>query len=436
MLEGSLRISSDRMRHAGIGTFLGKVNESEALEQASFATAFGLFEGFASLGMSGAVLSYGPAPAAHITLLVVWILAIILVGLYRLRATRRWSKARIEMSNDLVEKISGNRTRVIQQQPSHWHDGEDPALFEYYRYMRSLDAATTALRLLPRAWMLAGFLALFPVLLRQVDALQLTIGIAGLILAAQAMTKASMATLMMNRLTVAWREIGELYNAGYAPVLKFPEHVARPDGNQKGTVLDLSDVRVTYPRSGRAALQGCSGRIMDGDRILLQGPSGGGKSTLASVITGLRRVDGGVALLEGLDVHTLDADYWRKLVAGAPQFHENHVFNATLAFNVLLGREWPPTPTDMVEAREVLEDLGLGPLLKRMPLELGQMVGAQGWQLSHGERSRVFVARALLQRSRLVVLDESFGALDPHTLVQCMKTVLNRSRTLLVIAHP
>jgi ATP-binding cassette, subfamily B, bacterial len=71
-----------------------------------------------------------------------------------------------------------------------------------------------------------------------------------------------------------------------------------------------------------------------------------------------------------------------------------------------------------------------------MPAGLLQMVGEMGWQLSHGERSRLFIARALLQGSPMIVLDESFAALDPESLQRAIHCVLSRSSTLLVIAHP
>jgi ATP-binding cassette subfamily B protein len=71
-----------------------------------------------------------------------------------------------------------------------------------------------------------------------------------------------------------------------------------------------------------------------------------------------------------------------------------------------------------------------------MPAGLLQMVGESGWQLSHGEMSRLYVARALLQEAELVVLDESFTALDPENLSHSMRCVLDRSRTLVIIAHP
>jgi ABC-type transport system involved in cytochrome bd biosynthesis fused ATPase/permease subunit len=84
----------------------------------------------------------------------------------------------------------------------------------------------------------------------------------------------------------------------------------------------------------------------------------------------------------------------------------------------------------------VCRALGLGELIDRMPAGLEQAVGETGWQLSHGERSRLYIARALLQGADLVVLDESFGALDPETLRQALRCVLERAPAVLVIAHP
>jgi len=101
-----------------------------------------------------------------------------------------------------------------------------------------------------------------------------------------------------------------------------------------------------------------------------------------------------------------------------------------------MGRRWPPEATDFEEAEALCRELGLGELLGRMPAGLHQMVGETGWQLSHGERSRLYIARALLQKAELVVLDESFAALDPETLRRALRCVLDRAPTLVVIAHP
>src|SRR5262249_1822958 len=102
----------------------------------------------------------------------------------------------------------------------------------------------------------------------------------------------------------------------------------------------------------------------------------------------------------------------------------------------LLGRAWPPTSNDLADATAVCRDLGLDPLLARMPAGLDQAVGESGWQLSEGERSRVFLARALLSKADVVILDECFGSLDPQSLLAAYGAVRARAGALVLIAHP
>jgi ATP-binding cassette, subfamily B, bacterial len=71
-----------------------------------------------------------------------------------------------------------------------------------------------------------------------------------------------------------------------------------------------------------------------------------------------------------------------------------------------------------------------------MPAGLFQIVGENGWQLSHGERSRIFIARALLQESDLVIFDESFAVLDPQNCMRILRCAAARANAILVIAHP
>ena len=123
-------------------------------------------------------------------------------------------------------------------------------------------------------------------------------------------------------------------------------------------------------------------------------------------------------------------------MAWVPQFHQNHVLTGPLSFNLLMGHPDPSATGARQDAAAVCEELGLGPLLSRMPGGLEQMVGETGWQLSHGERSRVYVARALLQGARLVILDESLGALDPETLGTVLDCLARRVESLLLVAHP
>ncbi len=239
------------------------------------------------------------------------------------------------------------------------------------------------------------------------------------------------------RARVAWQQARPLFEAGAREQRGgSPAWVAtRPAPSAAGRV-EVRNVHLRYAHRHAAVLRGVNLRIGARDRVLVEGPSGGGKSTLGAVLTGLRVPDAGVVLVGGLDRHTLGDPGWRRRVVAAPQFHENHILSAPLAFNLLMGHRWPASDEDMRRAREVCEDLGLGPVLARMPGGLMQMVGETGWQLSHGERSRVFIARALLQSADLVVLDESFAALDPDTLSSTMQAVLRRAPALVVIAHP
>ncbi|HEU4533428.1 MAG TPA: ATP-binding cassette domain-containing protein, partial [Polyangiaceae bacterium] len=140
----------------------------------------------------------------------------------------------------------------------------------------------------------------------------------------------------------------------------------------------------------------------------------------------------GALLVAGLDPRSVSEAQWRALVASVPQFHENYVFSNTLSFNVDPKRGAQGLHPS---AAAICQELGLDHVLAKMPAGPAQLLGETGWQLSHGERSRLFIARALLQDSEIVIFDESFAALDPVTLKAVVACVRRRARTLVVIAH-
>jgi ATP-binding cassette subfamily B protein len=203
-------------------------------------------------------------------------------------------------------------------------------------------------------------------------------------------------------------------------------------GGRAGVVLQAR--RLGHRLDRGATIEGASLAIQAGDRILLGGPSGGGKSTLARLLSGLEEPTAGTVTLGGFDRRSLGETEWTRRVAYVPPFCDNHVFSNSFLYNLLPG-SWPPEPSQVDEALQVCRELGLQPLLDRMPGHLQQTVGETGWRLSHGERSRLFLARAILQRPELVILDESFGALDAGTLQECMECVLRRAPTLILISH-
>jgi ABC-type bacteriocin/lantibiotic exporter with double-glycine peptidase domain len=212
--------------------------------------------------------------------------------------------------------------------------------------------------------------------------------------------------------------------------------VGKPNADGSQALIEARGLTFRHQARSRAVLENCSLQIAHGDRILLEGPSGGGKSTLVALLTGLRTSDAGVLLLRGLDRATFGLAGWRRRVTAAPQFHENHVLTGSFGYNLLLGREWPVSAASREEALAICRELGLGELVSKMPSGLDELIGETGWQLSHGERSRLYVARTLLQGVELVILDESFAALDPETMALAVRCVLRRAPTVLVVSHP
>jgi len=295
----------------------------------------------------------------------------------------------------------------------------------------------------PRGWLLLGLLGLAPAFLAGRGApAALAVSLGGILLAYEGCKKLATGLAHLAGEALAWQQAAPLFHAAARPEAATTPTLTRPPaGSAAGAgdtvpVLEAHDLVFRYRDRGEPVLQGAGVRIRAGDRLLLEGPSGGGKSTLAALLAGSRMPQSGLLLLDGLDRATLGTEGWRRRVVIAPQFHENHVLIGTLAFNVLMGRGWPPRQADLDEAEKVCRALDLGPLLERMPAGLQQIVGETGWQLSHGEKSRLYIARAILQEASLLILDESFAALDPLTLQRTLRFVLEKAATVVVIAHP
>lgn len=443
LLYGALRLEPDEIRQQGIGQLFGRVLESEAVESLALSGGFlGLFAAI-ELVMAGAVLGVGAGGGFHTFQLFVWVMLAFLMGWRYFRHRRRWTGARLDMTNDLVERMVGHRTRLAQQVPERWYDGEDQALEYYLELSKGMDRTGARLMaLMPRGWLIVGLLGLAPAFVSgRSSTAALAISLGGILLAYRALVRLTAGLSHLAGAAIAWERVASIFRAAARPeavgspnfALVPNPHLRRCENGKP--ILEAHDIVFRYRDRAEPVLRGCNLRVCAGDRLLLEGPSGGGKSTLASLLIGLRTPESGLVLLGGLDRRTLGSEGWRRVVA-APQFHENHVLTETFAFNLLMGRDWPPRPEDVGEAEAICRELGLEDLLKRMPAGLLQMVGDTGWRLSHGERSRLYMARALLQGAEVVILDESFAALDPENLHRALRCALERAPTLLVIAQP
>ncbi|WP_375754853.1 ATP-binding cassette domain-containing protein [Corallococcus exercitus] len=440
LLAGAMNMAPEDVRRQGIGHLMGTTFETENLEVFLLNGTLQASSALLELLVAAVLLSAGAGGLWQSGFLLLAIVVAAVLGLLFYRARSHWTRARLSLTHGLIERMLGHRTRLIQERREQWHHGEDQLLSRYVGASAQQERSEVRLTsLLPPIWLCLSIAGLAGPFISGADPLRLATGLGGLLLAYPSLRKLTFAMLDLAAAASSWREVQHVLQANRRSMPGgAPEQVVVPGTAEAAprTLIDASHLSYRYERRDHSVLSDVSLTIQTTDRVLLEGASGGGKSTLASLLAGLRHQTTGLLLVEGRDWKTLGPRGWRARVVAAPQFHENHVFTGTLAFNLLMGGEWPGHPEDLQRAEALCHELGLGELLQRMPGGLHQLVGETGWQLSHGERSRVFIARALLQRAPLVILDESFAALDPSTLEQVMGCVRRHARSLLVVAHP
>ncbi|GHH31748.1 ABC transporter [Lentzea cavernae] len=213
--------------------------------------------------------------------------------------------------------------------------------------------------------------------------------------------------------------------------------------------VEFSDVRFAYPaadkvslaslesvatldtRGGEEVLHGVSFKAGAGQLVALVGSSGAGKSTLASLVPRLYDVDSGAVRLSGVDVRDLSFDALRSSVGVVTQ--DGHLFHDTIRANLEYAA---PGATDD-ELWDSLRRARLLELVTSLPDQLDTVVGERGYRLSGGERQRLTIARLLLAKPRVVILDEATAHLDSESeaAVQEALTEALQGRTSLVIAH-
>ena len=207
-------------------------------------------------------------------------------------------------------------------------------------------------------------------------------------------------------------------------------HFAYPAAD-KVSLASLEEVATLDTRGGEEILHGVSFRAEPGQLVALVGSSGAGKSTLASLAARLYDVDAGTVRLAGVDVRDLTFESIRDTLGMVTQ--DGHLFHETVAANLRLAR---PEATDD-ELWDVLTRAQLADLVVGLPDGLDTVVGERGYRFSGGERQRLTIARVLLARPRVVVLDEATAHLDSasEAAVQAALAEALSGRTALVIAH-
>lgn len=201
---------------------------------------------------------------------------------------------------------------------------------------------------------------------------------------------------------------------------------------QVGGRIEFNDVHFTYPsRPNNPVLKGLSLVIEAGKTTALVGPSGGGKSSIVSLIQHFYEPDCGTITIDGINISDISHPFYHQKVSLVAQ--EPVLYNGSVRYNILYGCDWA-TEEDMLRASKTANVH-----VFVMELEKGYDTncGEKGVQMSGGQKQRIAIARALVRNPVVLILDEATSALDAESeaLVQEALNRCARERTVLIIAH-
>ena len=221
--------------------------------------------------------------------------------------------------------------------------------------------------------------------------------------------------------------LGRISEVMRAPVLNITDHPQVPKDNS----VEFRDVSFTYAGAEIPAIDHVSFKVEPGQTVALVGPSGGGKTTAASLIPRFWDVSSGSVLVGGVDVRDADPHVLMDQVAFV--FQNNRLFKTSILENVRASR--PEATREEVQA--ALTAAQCDDILEKLPDGMDTVIGTEGTYLSGGEQQRVALARAILKDAPIVVLDEATAFADPENeaMIQKAFSTLTKGRTVIMIAH-
>ena len=221
--------------------------------------------------------------------------------------------------------------------------------------------------------------------------------------------------------------LGRIDQVMSAPTLTITDHPKAPRDNS----VAFDDVSFTYDGAELPALDHVSFSVKPGQTVALVGPSGGGKTTAASLVPRFWDVTSGAVKVGGVDVRDTDPHVLMDQVAFV--FQNNRLFKASILENVRVSR---PDATRQ-EVEKALSAAQCDDIIAKLPDGIDTVIGTEGTYLSGGEQQRVALARAILKNAPIVVLDEATAFADPENeaLIQKAFATLTQGRTVIMIAH-
>lgn len=204
---------------------------------------------------------------------------------------------------------------------------------------------------------------------------------------------------------------------------------ARPQAPQ-GSSVELEHVRFSYDGK-KDALKDISLSIPAGQTIAFVGPSGGGKTTLANIISRFFDPQSGVVKIGGVDVRDIPKEALMNTVSFV--FQNSRLIKASILENVRMGKPYATRQ----EVMRALENAQCTDIIEKLPNGIDTVIGTKGVYLSGGEQQRIAIARVMLKDSPIIILDEATAFADPdnEAKVQAAFSRLSRGKTVIMIAH-
>lgn len=206
-----------------------------------------------------------------------------------------------------------------------------------------------------------------------------------------------------------------------------PVHPKHPKDNS----VELSSVYFKYKGAEKNALDNISLSIIPGEHVAFVGPSGGGKTTLASIVARFWDTDSGSVSIGGVNVKDIAKEELMRTVSFV--FQDSRLLKTSILENVRMAK--PNASRD--EVLKALHDAQCDDILEKLPQGVDTVIGAKGIYLSGGEQQRISIARVILKNSPILILDEATAFADPdnESKVQAAFRELAKGKTVLMIAH-
>ncbi len=199
----------------------------------------------------------------------------------------------------------------------------------------------------------------------------------------------------------------------------------------KDSGISIDNIKFTYDENKMNAIDGITLDIKPGEHVAFVGPSGGGKTTLASLIARFWDVKEGSIKIGGIDVKDIATNELMKQVSYV--FQDSKLLKMSILDNVRMGR---PDATDE-EVIKALKDAMCWDIIEKLPDGIHTMIGSKGTYVSGGETQRISIARAFLKNAPILILDEATAFADPDNeiMVQQAFANLSKDKTVIMIAH-